>query len=108
LIVSKVKRAKARVGELNEQRWSVLSERGREAGGLTYAAAAALVRHLLGEKIHGTCVVTDDAAARVNGDATRANKSDGATPSDNGTPRDNGGAHAKKRRAPRRAAKPRG
>ena len=97
LIVSKVKRAKARVGELNEQRWSVLSERGREGGGLTYAEAAALVRRLLGEKIHGTCVVTDGAAARLNGDAARANKGGDATPGDNGTQ----GA-AKRPRAPRK------
>ena len=100
--MSKVKRARASaVGELNEGRWSVVSERGREAAGLAYADAAALVRRLLGEKIFGTCVVTDEAAARL-GRAPLPNAA--ATPGNNGTARDNGTppAPAKKRRAPRR------
>jgi len=70
--MSRAKRAKTRVGELNEQRWSVVSERGREAAGLTYVEAAGLVRQLLGEKVHGTCVITDEAAARLNGSASKA------------------------------------
>jgi hypothetical protein len=89
----------AGAGELNERRWSVVSERGREAGGLAYADAAALVRRLLGEKIFGTCVVTDEAAARL---AAARQTDAGAAPGDNGAPRDNGIAPAKKRRAPRR------
>ena len=88
------------MGELNEGRWSVVSERGREAAGLAYADAAALVRRLLGERIFGTCVVTDEAAARLVR-TPRANAA--ATPGDNGAPRDNGAAApAKKRRAPRK------
>ena len=94
--MSTVKRARATVaGELNEGRWSVVSERGREAAGLAYVDAAALMRRLLGEKIYGTCVVTDEAAARLGRDA--------ATPSDNGA-----ATPAKKRRAPRKPTKSRG
>ena len=89
------------MGELNEGRWSVVSERGREAAGLAYADAAALMRRLLGEKVHGTCVVTDEAAARLGG-AARAEPA--ATSGNNGAPPDNGAqpAPAKKRRAPRK------
>ena len=97
--MGKVKRAGAGVGELNEGRWSVVSERGREAGGLAYADAAALVRRLLGEKIFGTCVVTDEAAARLAGARQAGGE---VTPSNNGTPRGNGVAPAKKKRAPRK------
>jgi hypothetical protein len=90
------------VGELNDGRWSVVSERGREAAGLAYADAAALVSRLLGEKVHGTCVVTDEAAARL-GVGARQTRGE-VTPGNNGTPRDSGTppAPAKKRRAPRR------
>lgn len=100
--MSSAKQARARVGELNEGRWSVLSERGREAAGLAYTDAAALVRRLLGEKIYGTCVVTDEAAARLGVVARQTNR--GATPGNDGTQRDNGTqpAPAKKRRAARK------
>jgi hypothetical protein len=53
------------MSELGEQRWSVLSERGREAARLSYADAAALVRALTGERVHGLCVITDEAAERL-------------------------------------------
>jgi hypothetical protein len=91
------------MGELNERRWSVMSERGLEAAGLVYTDAAALMRRLLGEKIYGTCVVTDEAASRlgVAGDAPQQ-LNVAAAARNNGTPRDNGAAPAKKRRAPRR------
>jgi hypothetical protein len=92
--MSGVKRARASVGELNEGRWSVVSERGREAAGLAYADAAALVRRLLGEKVYGTCVVTDEAAARLSG----ARQADAAAQGNNGTQP----PPAKKRRAPRK------
>jgi hypothetical protein len=61
------------MSELREQRWSVLSERGREAARLSYADAAALVRTLTGEKVHGLCVITDEAAARLDAPAPSAN-----------------------------------
>jgi hypothetical protein len=53
------------MSELNERRWTVLSERGGEASGLTYAAAAERVRALNSEKVHGLCIITDAAAARL-------------------------------------------
>jgi hypothetical protein len=54
------------MGELNEQRWAVLSARGCEAMGLTYVEAAELMRRLVREKVSGICVITDDAAHRVS------------------------------------------
>ncbi|HEX7314528.1 MAG TPA: hypothetical protein VF297_11435 [Pyrinomonadaceae bacterium] len=53
------------MSELNERRWAVLSERGCEDSGLSYAEAAAEVARLRGERISGLCVVTDAAAAHV-------------------------------------------
>jgi topoisomerase IA-like protein len=56
---------------LNERLWAVLSERGREAAGLTYDEAAVLVRELRasgsanGGKISGLCIVTARAAEHV-------------------------------------------
>jgi hypothetical protein len=61
------------MSELREQRWSVLSERGCEAGRLTYADASSLVRTLTDEKIHGLCVITDEAAARLAAQSPSAN-----------------------------------
>ncbi|HEX8177966.1 MAG TPA: hypothetical protein VF525_00340 [Pyrinomonadaceae bacterium] len=52
--------------ELNEARWSVLSERGCEASRLAYPAAAQLVAQLARERIFGLCIITDEAAARLN------------------------------------------
>lgn len=54
------------MGELNEKRWAVLSERGCEARGLTYADAAELMRRLVREKVSGVSVITNDAALRVS------------------------------------------
>lgn len=57
------------MSELNERLWAVLSERGREAAGLTYEEAAVLVREMRGGanggKVSGLCIVTDRAAAFV-------------------------------------------
>lgn len=53
------------MSELNEQRWAVISERGREAEGLAYAEAGKLVRELRGEKLSGLCVITDAAASHL-------------------------------------------
>ena len=55
------------MGELNETRWSVLSERGCEAAHLSYAAAAQLVAQLTREPVFGLCIITDEAATRLNG-----------------------------------------
>ena len=53
------------MSELKEARWSVISERGREAAGLRYAEAARLMRELQGQKVYGTYVVSDEAAHRL-------------------------------------------
>jgi hypothetical protein len=53
------------MSEMNERRWAVISERGREASGLEYAEAGELVQRLRGEKISGLCVITDAAAGRL-------------------------------------------
>jgi hypothetical protein len=53
------------MSELGERRWAVISERGREASSLTHAEARALLGKLDAQKVHGTCVVTDDAASRL-------------------------------------------
>lgn len=63
-----VSRSKARTGaggELSERRWAVLSERGCEASGLVYDEATQLVAHLTVEKVHGLCILTDEAARRA-------------------------------------------
>ena len=53
------------MSELNERRWAVLSERGCEEAGLSYAEASATVARLRGERLSGLCVVTDAAAAHL-------------------------------------------
>ncbi len=53
------------MGELNQERWSVLSGRGREAMGLTYDEAVRLVQRLEQEKVYGLCIITDEAANRI-------------------------------------------
>ena len=52
--------------ELEEGRWSVLSDRGCEASGLTHEEARRLVHRLGGEGRHGLCIVTDEAASRMS------------------------------------------
>ena len=54
------------MSELNEARWSVLSERGCEASRLAYGAAAQLVAELVRARVFGLCIITDEAAARLN------------------------------------------
>ena len=55
------------MSELTEKRWAVLSERGCESLGLTYAEALELMRALQREKVSGLSVITSDAARRANG-----------------------------------------
>ncbi len=50
--------------ELNAACWAVVSERGREANGLTHLQALELMQRLAREKVNGLCVVTDAAAER--------------------------------------------
>jgi hypothetical protein len=54
------------MSELKEARWSVLSERGCEASRLAYGAAAQLVAQLRRERVFGLCIITDEAALRLN------------------------------------------
>lgn len=53
------------MSELSEPRWSVLSERGVEAASLTYLVAKEMFARLSDEGLHGLCIVTDEAGARV-------------------------------------------
>ena len=53
------------MSELNQRRWAVQSEYGREAAGLTYEEAAALVGQLRGKDTSGLCIITDEAASRL-------------------------------------------
>lgn len=53
------------MNELSEKRWAVLSERGNEALGLTYAQALEMMRALQQEKVSGLSIITDDAARRA-------------------------------------------
>jgi len=52
--------------DLERQHWSVLSDRGCEAGSLTHEEARRLVHRLGGEGRHGLCIVTDEAAQRMS------------------------------------------
>lgn len=69
------------MSELKEPRWAVISERGREARGLAYAEASALVQSLRGEKLSGLCIVTNAAAEHIPS-AVKGNKKkpDGGIP----------------------------
>jgi hypothetical protein len=51
--------------ELEMERWSVISERGCEASGLSHEEARRLVHRLGGEGRHGLCIITDEAASRM-------------------------------------------
>jgi hypothetical protein len=53
------------MGELDEPRWAVISERGCEASSLKYDEALDLLRRLVGEKVHGTCIITSEAARHL-------------------------------------------
>ena len=54
------------MSELREPRWSVVSERGCEMSGVNYEEAAGLVGRLRAERIHGLCIISDEAALRYN------------------------------------------
>ncbi|MCA1567030.1 MAG: hypothetical protein LC803_15545 [Acidobacteria bacterium] len=82
------------MSELREQRWSVVSERGCEASGVNYEEAAGLVGRLRAEKIHGLCIISDEAARRYN-----SNNNGAAKPT---TPQVVPAAPPAKKRAPRR------
>lgn len=54
------------MSELGEPRWAVISERGCEASGLKHEEAVELMHRLVSRKVHGTCVVTNDAARHLS------------------------------------------
>jgi hypothetical protein len=54
------------MSELREKRWSVVSERGCEASSVNYEEAAGLVARLRADKIHGLCIISDEAARRYH------------------------------------------
>ena len=53
------------MSDLTENKWAVISERGREAADLTYEEARRLVHRLAGEGRHGLCIITNEAADRI-------------------------------------------
>jgi hypothetical protein len=50
------------MSELRQQLWAVMSERGCEANNLNYDEAVEIVRRLTADKVHGMCIITNDAA----------------------------------------------
>jgi hypothetical protein len=65
---SKKSRASAagKPSELNEPRWSVVSFEARAASNLTYEQAAEKLAELAAQKVAGLCIITDEAAARID------------------------------------------
>lgn len=53
--------------ELEEPRWAVISFERTEAAGLTFWQASRRMEELDSQGVAGLCIVTDDAAARLNG-----------------------------------------
>ena len=51
--------------ELGSGSWSVLSDRGREASGLTYEEARRLTHKLGAEDRHGLCIISNRAANKI-------------------------------------------
>lgn len=52
--------------ELSLKRWAVISFDKCEASGLTYTGAMQRMAELDKQRIAGLCIVTDEAAARLN------------------------------------------
>ena len=53
------------VSDLEQPRWSLVSFERREAGGLTYNQAVALMAELDNHGMPGLCIITDQAASRL-------------------------------------------
>ena len=62
--------------ELEMNQWSVISERGCEASGLTHEDARRLIHKLGGEGRHGLCIISDEAASRLTGSNQPASPSE--------------------------------
>ena len=56
--------------DLEQKKWSVISERGCEASSLTHEEARRLVHRLGAEGRHGLCIISDEAARRLTEDAS--------------------------------------
>ncbi len=54
------------VNELKEPRWSVVTFEIRAAKNLTYKQAEQKLRELAEQKVSGLCIITDEAAERIN------------------------------------------
>lgn len=52
--------------ELEMEKWAVISDRGCEATGLTHEDARRLVHRLAGEGRHGLCIISNEAASRLD------------------------------------------
>jgi hypothetical protein len=52
--------------ELGKEKWAVISDRSCEATGITHEDARRLVHRLAGEGRHGLCIISDEAARRLN------------------------------------------
>lgn len=66
------------MGELSDPLWAVISERGCEASSLTYDEAIEQMRRLDGEKVHGTCIVTAEAARHLTPAKTEEHRNSSA------------------------------
>ncbi len=62
------------MNELDQQQWAVISERGHETSSVTYEEAAQLVQELSRQKLHGLCIITDEAARRHENTEQQINK----------------------------------
>jgi len=60
------------VSDFTQNKWAVISERGREAADLTYEEARRLVHRLAGEGRHGLCIVTNEAVSRMASSLTQS------------------------------------
>jgi hypothetical protein len=65
--------------DLEKKKWSVISERGCEASGVTHEEARRLVHRLGAEGRHGLCIISDEAARRLT-DASVAPRAASKTP----------------------------
>ena len=66
----KTKAEETAKSELSESRWSVVTFDQLAAKNLTYKQAEQKLRELAAEKIAGLCIVTDEAAEKINSTAT--------------------------------------
>jgi hypothetical protein len=62
--------------ELGKEKWAVISDRGCEATGITHEDSRRLVHRLAGEGRHGLCIISDEAARRLNSPVKPAEKLD--------------------------------